>query len=211
MSDDNNTNPPVPEGDAQGGDTNPQAPVPPGPDAAQHPPLPPVPPVPPIQQPPSAGQAPSGQPLYPGTQAFGQPYGQQPVQPHQPAQPQQPMQQHHGQVPPPPPVAAPYPATPQTSNNALIAILLAICSWVFCPLIFAIAALVVASSAKKEIEQSNGWTTGSGLVTATKILAWINIAVVLVSIVVLIVALAIGAFAYSDPSFNPSPSAFFSG
>ena len=67
--------------------------------------------------------------------------------------------------------------------------MLAIGSFVLCPLILSIAALVVASSASKEIEASNGWITGDGMVKAAKIIAWINIAL---AIVVLIAVIFLG-------------------
>ena len=64
------------------------------------------------------------------------------------------------------------------------------------PIVAAIVALVFASKAKKEIEQSGGWQTGSGFVTAAKIIAWINIAFM---IVVLIFYVILIAFVISNP------------
>jgi len=75
----------------------------------------------------------------------------------------------------PPPAAPPYGPVPQTSNSAIVALVLSILSWVVCPVIPAIVALVFANKADKEIAASNGWVTGGGLVTASKIVAWINI------------------------------------
>ena len=76
------------------------------------------------------------------------------------------------QAPVPPPAYTPM---PQTSNSAIIALVLSIVSWVVCPIIPAIIALVFANKADKEIVASNGWVTGGGLVTAAKIVSWINI------------------------------------
>ncbi len=67
------------------------------------------------------------------------------------------------------------PAGPQTSSNAIIALILAIVSWAVCPIIPAIVALVLASSAAKEIEASGGRVQGAGLVTASRIVSWVNI------------------------------------
>ncbi len=75
----------------------------------------------------------------------------------------------------PPPGYAAAPAAPQTSSNAIIALILAIVSWAVCPIIPAIVALVLASSAAKEIEASGGRTQGAGLVTASRIVSWVNI------------------------------------
>jgi len=94
---------------------------------------------------------------------------------------------------PPPSTPPGYAATPgqfpKTSTYAVVSLVLAIGSFVLCPLIPSIAALVVASSASKEIEASNGWITGDGMVKAAKIIAWINIAL---AIVVLIAVIFLG-------------------
>jgi hypothetical protein len=66
-------------------------------------------------------------------------------------------------------------AAPQTSSNAIIALILAIVSWAVCPIIPAIVALVLASSAAKEIAASGGRIQGGGLVTAARIVSWVNI------------------------------------
>ncbi|NDG94745.1 MAG: DUF4190 domain-containing protein [Actinobacteria bacterium] len=90
-----------------------------------------------------------------------------------------------------------YGPAPQTSNNAVAALVLSIVSWVFCPIIPAIIALVFASKARREILASNGWVTGTGLVTSAKIVAWINIgfwaAMTIVWIFILVIALISGA------------------
>jgi hypothetical protein len=75
----------------------------------------------------------------------------------------------------PPPAYAAAPAGPPTSSNAIIALILAITSWAICPIITAVVALVLASSAAKEIEASGGRVQGAGLVTAARIVSWVNI------------------------------------
>lgn len=81
---------------------------------------------------------------------------------------------------------------PQNSSSAIVALVLSIASWVVCPVIPAIVALVFASKADREIAMSNGWVTGAGMVTASKIVAWINIGLyaALAAIGVLVVVLA---------------------
>ncbi|MGB4323732.1 MAG: hypothetical protein WBJ33_00545 [Candidatus Nanopelagicales bacterium] len=64
-----------------------------------------------------------------------------------------------------------------TSSNSIVALVLSIVSWVVCPVIFAIVALVFASKADKEIAASGGRIGGGSLVLASKILSWINIGV----------------------------------
>jgi len=78
---------------------------------------------------------------------------------------------------PPPGVPAPayYPPSSPTSTNAVIAFVLSILSWAVCPIIPAIVALVLAASAQKEIAAGQGRVQGGGLVTAAKIISWINI------------------------------------
>lgn len=90
-----------------------------------------------------------------------------------PQWPSQPAAEPGAQQPfAPPPVYGPF---PQTSNSAVVALVLAIGAWFVCPIIPAIVALVFANKADKEIAAGNGWVTGGGLVTASKIVAWINI------------------------------------
>lgn len=68
-----------------------------------------------------------------------------------------------------PPVAVP------TSGNAIIAFVLSIVSWAICPIVPAIVALVLAASAQREVTAGQGRVQGGGLITAAKIIAWINI------------------------------------
>lgn len=100
-------------------------------------------------------------------------------------------------LPAPPPPLPTYGPTPQTSNSAVAALVLAIVSWVFCPVIPAIIALVFANKAEKEIAISNGWVTGGGLVTASKIVAWINMglyaALIAIGILIFLIAAISGA------------------
>ena len=96
----------------------------------------------------------------------------------------------------PPPVAYPAAApAPTTSTNAIIALVLAVLSWALCPIIPAIIALVLASMADREIAQSGGRVDGGGLVTAAKIVSWINIGVWAAGIVILGIFLLILAVA----------------
>lgn len=125
---------------------------------------------------PSSAEQPAATPQWP-SQPGAQPGVQQPV------------------APPPPPVYGPL---PQTSNSAIVALILAIGAWLVCPIIPAIVALVFANKADKEIAAGNGWVTGGGLVLASKIVAWINIglygALIAIGLFVLLLALAGGAF-----------------
>ena len=68
----------------------------------------------------------------------------------------------------------------------MVALVLAILSYLLCPVVLSIGALIIANSAKREIDGSNGWITGSGMVTASKVLAWINIALVIFLMAVIV-------------------------
>lgn len=75
---------------------------------------------------------------------------------------------------------------------------LAIGSFVLIPLVPAIIALVLASSASKEIAASGGRFTGDGMVTAAKVISWINIGLSVLAVVLLVAAFGLLA----SPGFN---------
>jgi len=93
---------------------------------------------------------------------------------------------------------------PQTSSSAIVALVLAIASWVVCPLVLAIIALVFASKADREIASAGGALQGGGLSTAAKILSWINIgiyiAILVVMVIILIVVVIAGAWSQVTPT-----------
>lgn len=110
-------------------------------------------------------------------------------------------------------VATPPPITPAseaipTSTRAVIGLVLAILSWLACPIIAAIAALILARSSAREIAASNGRISGAGLNTATRIIAWINIGISLLSGLVIAALVGFGVlFATNiastlDPAMN---------
>ena len=84
-----------------------------------------------------------------------------------------------------------------TSTSAIVGLVLAIASWVVCPIVLAIVALVLAKKSGDEIASSGGRVGGEGLNTATKILSWINIglyaAVVVILGAIFLIALVLGA------------------
>ena len=90
------------------------------------------------------------------------------------------------------------PLRPQTSTNAIVALILSIVSWTVCPLITAIVAIVLAYQADKEIRNSGGKVTGQSLSFAAKIIAWINIgvsvALIVLAVIFGLVFLAAGGF-----------------
>lgn len=82
-----------------------------------------------------------------------------------------------------------YYATPPNSSKATTALVLAILAWVVCPVVLAIAALVVASGADDEIKASNGQLQGQNLVTAARVLSIVNLIIPgLIVLLILIIA-----------------------
>src|SRR4051812_49126053 len=101
------------------------------------------PPPPPAQQPPPPPQQPPPPPpphQWAPPPAAGYPYGYQPPQAY-----------GYGQ---------------QTEGTAVAALVLAIASFVICPVITAVAALIVGANARKKIVQSGGRLGGLGPLTA---------------------------------------------
>ena len=153
--------PPVPDDSGQ--------PVPPPVPPAPEPPVPPapVPAVPPAPVWPAHGEDPGAGAAYPPP-----PPGYPPPPVGYPA-PGYPAPGYPAPGYPVPGYA--YPPAPTTSTNAVVGLVLAIVSWVVCPVIPAIVALVLARKSDLEIAASAGRVSGAGLNTATKIISWINI------------------------------------
>src|SRR5262245_43511817 len=145
-------------------------------------------------QPEQPAQPQWGQPEQPAQPQWGQP--EQPAQPQwgQPGQGGQPgqwgqPQQGQPQQGPPPQWGQPgqpgqqwgqpgyYPGygPPQTEQGAIWALVSAIGSFVVCPVVLAVVALVLASNADKKIKASGGALQGDGMVVAARVIAWANI------------------------------------
>jgi hypothetical protein len=77
------------------------------------------------------------------------------------------------------PGAQGYGAPSTIEGKAVAALVLAIVSWVALPFVAAVVSLVLAGSAKRDIGRSQGRLGGAGLVTASRIISWANIALCL--------------------------------
>jgi len=66
-------------------------------------------------------------------------------------------------------------AAAHTSSDAIVAFVLSLISWIACPIVFAVVALIFAMKAEKSIATSAGQVSGGGLLLAAKLIAWINI------------------------------------
>jgi hypothetical protein len=87
------------------------------------------------------------------------------------------------------------PAAPaETEGKAIAALVVAICSWVVLPFVAAIVALFLAGAAQRDIDASGGRLSGDGLVTAARVLSWLNIA-----LCVLVVVLGLAALLFFMP------------
>jgi hypothetical protein len=151
------------------------------------------PPGSPPSQPPTHPPPGGWNPPPPPPPGYGQPpYGQPPG---------------YGQAPPygqPPAYGAPVPGyyAPQTEGMAIGALVSSILSWVFCPVIPAIVALILAANAKRKIDASGGALTGEGLVTAARIISWINIGLACLGLVIFIIAVAVGLATSEDTTLR---------
>ncbi|MFD7307007.1 DUF4190 domain-containing protein [Promicromonospora sp. NPDC059942] len=166
---------------SQGSDPTPTQPLPGEPYRAEQQPTPPQP----------AGQQPLPQrptPQQPGPQEphpappsgpdAGPPYGQQGVptpygQPGAPAAPQY----AYGQTPP-------------KNDLGVWALITGILSFVFCPLLLGIAAIITGTMSRRAADA--GLANNRGMGTAGLILGWINVALVVLAIVFFVIALAVG-------------------
>jgi hypothetical protein len=157
-------------------------PVPPtGATPEDHPGNPPTEPLatPPPSTPPAPGHdqsayaQPGYGPAYPGQPGYGQP----------------------GYGPPPPGYGYGYPPGPQTDSSATAALVIAVVGFFICAPVGAIVALVLANSAQKRIEESNGRLTGLEQAKAARIIAIVELALTAVLIVVgvLVAVASLGA------------------
>ena len=136
----------------------------------------------------------SGQPQWDSQASYGQQPGQsQPGQQYgqQYGQPPQGYGPPYGSQPGQPPQAWQGPT--QTESKAVIALVCAIAAWVVLPVLPAIAALMISTTARQEIARSGGRLTGDGMVTAAQVIAWANLGLCVLGIVLLV--LAFGLFA----------------
>ena len=94
-------------------------------------------------------------------------------------------------------------AAPQQDGTAVAALVLAIASFVVCPLVPAIVALVLARQSQQKIAASGGRLTGEGLNTAARIIAWIHLGLIALGIlIIVIVAATVGFDTDNDDDFD---------
>lgn len=151
-------------------------------------PAPPTPPAGPVYgypaQPPSGqpGQYASGQVQYPSGQYAS---GQYPSGQLQPYPPQGPAAYQYGA----PPQYA-YPVAPPKNDLGVWSLITGILSWILCPLILGIVAIVTGNASRKAIRE--GLANNSGMATAGLVLGWINVAVTAAGVLVWVVFVVVG-------------------
>ena len=126
-----------------------------------------VPPQPHAQVSPQPG----GQPQYPSGQL--QPYSSGPQAPYG--------------GPPPQYV---YAVTPPKNDLAVWSLVTGILSWILCPLILGIVAIVTGNASRKAVRE--GLANNLGMATAGLVLGWINVALTGAAVLVWIVFLVVG-------------------
>jgi hypothetical protein len=90
---------------------------------------------------------------------------------------------------PPPPEAGGYGSTPPPANpKALWSMILGILAIAPCGIFAGIPALILASSAKKEIAASQGAQGGEGMATAGVVLGWISVAISTTLLIIVVLA-----------------------
>lgn len=124
---------------------------------------------------------PSGQP------GAHSPYGM-PGAPAAYGQPGDPAAQQYGYAPSPP-----------KNDLAVWSLVTGILSYVFCPLLLGIAAIITGTMSRRAADE--GLANNRGMGTAGLILGWINVALALLAIVFFVIAIAAGLFAGGIGSF----------
>ena len=161
---------------------------PPGPPAGTPPPDRPTEPLATPPPAPGSGPPPPAPGPYPGAGLpQPSPYGPPPAYGH-------PAYGQPGYGAPPPGYGYPYPAGPQTDSTATAALVIAIVGIFICMPVGAIVALVMANSAEKRIQASEGRLTGLELTRAARIISIVELVLTGVLILggVLLIVLSLG-------------------
>lgn len=90
-----------------------------------------------------------------------------------------------------------YPAPPQANSNATLSLVFGVGSIALCALL-AIPAVIFGHRARREIAESNGTQTGSGLATAGIIIGYLYIGLMALGLLAFLALVLVGAF--STPS-----------
>ncbi len=81
------------------------------------------------------------------------------------------------------------PGAKRTPASATAALVLSVLSFLVCPIVLAVVALILAASARRDIDAGRGAVGGEGIVTASRIVAVLNIVLSVISGIVIAVVL----------------------
>lgn len=84
-------------------------------------------------------------------------------------------------------------AAPQNDGKAIGALISAIAAFVICPFVPAVVALILAGQSARAIRESGGRLTGEGMVTAARVIAWANIVLCVLGVLLFVVVAAVGS------------------
>jgi hypothetical protein len=93
----------------------------------------------------------------------------------------------------PPPPGYGYPPAPETETEAVVALVLSVVAWTFCPVVPAVVALVLAGRAETVIRLAGGRKDGLGLVKAARIISWVHLGLVGVGLVLLLLVIGLSS------------------
>jgi len=96
-------------------------------------------------------------------------------------------------LPYPPPQYGGYPRQARTDGTAIAALILSIASFVVCPIISAVIALVLIPGSRANIRRSGGTLEGESLLTAAKVISLIHLGLVAVAIAIVAIAIAVAS------------------
>ncbi|MFZ3071446.1 MAG: DUF4190 domain-containing protein [Anaerolineaceae bacterium] len=91
---------------------------------------------------------------------------------------------------------------PQTTSPwAIVSLVSGIASYIILPILGAVIAVITGYVAKNEIKRSNGQIGGDGMATAGLVLGWVNLAlgIIAVVLVILLVVGVISGFSMCGP------------
>jgi len=81
---------------------------------------------------------------------------------------------------------------PRTSGLAIASLVTGVAGWIFLPIIGMITAIITGHLANKEINNSNGVITGKGIAKAGSILGYVQLALVILAVVIIVVLVLTG-------------------
>jgi hypothetical protein len=81
---------------------------------------------------------------------------------------------------------------PRTSGLAIASLVTGVTGWIFLPIIGMITAIITGHMANKEIKNSNGSVTGKGMAKAGLILGYVQLALMILAVVIIVLLLLTG-------------------